>query len=35
MDTILTWLADHWDSIMTILNTFGLLLVGSKSVKKV
>lgn len=26
----MNWLADNWDSIMTVLNTFGLLLVSRR-----
>lgn len=26
----MNWLADNWDSIMTVLNTLGLLLVSSR-----
>lgn len=30
----MTWLASNWDSIITILNTVGLLFVNSKKANK-
>ena len=30
----MTWLASNWDTIMTILNTVGLLVINSKKVSK-
>lgn len=30
----MSWLADNWDAIMTILNTVGLLIVTKKKANK-
>lgn len=30
----MSWLAAHWDAIMTVMNTVGLLVVGSQKASK-